>query len=64
MRVMAAPRKYSVDLQARATRIAAGARKDPRVLGYGRWEHFEPEDSDNHYVNLWVDHASSVTTTR
>ncbi|WP_354588567.1 hypothetical protein [Janibacter sp. UYMM211] len=35
-----------------------------RVLGYGRWEHFEPEDSDNHYVNLWVDHASSVTTTR
>lgn len=29
MRVMAAPRKYSVELQARATRMAMDARKDP-----------------------------------
>ena len=29
MRVMAAPRKYSVELQARATRMAQDARKDP-----------------------------------
>ena len=29
MRVMSAPRKYSVELQARATRMAMDARKDP-----------------------------------
>jgi len=29
MRVMAAPRKYSVELQQRATRMAMDARKDP-----------------------------------
>lgn len=29
MRVMAAPRKYSVELQRRATRMAMEARKDP-----------------------------------
>jgi len=29
MRVMAAPRKYSVELQQRATRMATDARKDP-----------------------------------
>ena len=29
MRVMAAPRKYSVELQQRATRMALDARKDP-----------------------------------
>lgn len=29
MRVMAAPRKYSVELQQRATRMAVEARKDP-----------------------------------
>jgi len=31
MRVMAAPRKYSVELQHRATRMAMDARKDPEA---------------------------------
>lgn len=31
MRVMAAPRKYSVELQQRATRMALDARKDPET---------------------------------
>ena len=31
MRVMAAPRKYSVELQQRATRMAMEARKDPET---------------------------------
>ncbi len=31
MRVMAAPRKYSVELQQRATRMAMDARKDPQA---------------------------------
>src|SRR4051794_32766071 len=31
MRVMAAPRKYSVELQQRATRMALDARKDPEA---------------------------------
>jgi len=32
MRVMAAPRKYSVELQQRATRMAMDARRDPEPL--------------------------------
>ncbi len=31
MRVMSAPRKYSVELQQRATRMAMDARKDPET---------------------------------
>ena len=32
MRVMSAPRKYSVELQQRATRMAMDARKDPGLV--------------------------------
>jgi transposase len=32
MRVMAAPRKYSVELQERATRMALDARRDPELV--------------------------------
>ncbi len=46
-------------------------RKDPgrlthqtgqRVLGYGQWDDFEPHGSTSHYVNLWVDHRSLITS--
>lgn len=35
-----------------------------RVLGYGAWGQFEPQESKNHYVSLWINDQSLITSYR
>lgn len=32
-----------------------------RVLRYGQWTTYTPDQSINHYVHLWIDHRSLIT---